>query len=242
LFDLLLDIFLDIPSTIEELEKAGGPQNINASRKAILLLDIRGYAFRLAAWRAMWETTRAGAAHEVDGGLDVSSLTSNGTRALLSKTIRFSNAVEALEIVTYNGGLVCLMELYDVLTDGHSQGFSGGSSSLASALGWCIGLAPPQDTTTSPLILPSQVRDISQPALEALRVAPFLYSQLAFDAPRPVNTVPLAPLGILYCVWDRMHELTGSLQQLLRGLLWFYDRDLMRSFDVRGLGHHHTLA
>jgi hypothetical protein len=238
---MLLDILADIPRVTAEVEQSDGPQNLTYARAQTLLLDIRSHASRLAAWRNMWETLHPGAAYEVEGGLDTSTMTSSPLSASLSTTIQLQSAIEGLEIITYNAALVYLMDLHEILTQAHGmdRDFESLTSHLASTTATRVDVSITL-RASSPLLLPSQLQKIAQPALEALRVMPFLHKQLGMDDPGPITMVPLAPFAILFCVWKRMPELESSLPSLLRNMLWFKDSDMLCDFDLHKLWQRHV--
>jgi hypothetical protein len=225
-FDQLLDILVDIPNTAEELAQGDGSAPLTELRRLDLLLDIESLAFGLAAWRDRWQLSRAEVAREVDGGLDLSEIYDPPSREILSKTILFPSATDALEILCYNGGLVRLMEMHELLASGIDR------KSLATQLNESyLSDGRSEQPPNPPLWLPHQIRSLSQPALEGLRVVPFFNRQLAIDS--AFAMVPLAPLGILYCAWRRMPAIASSLPLLLRDVLLFRESaEELQGFDL----------
>jgi hypothetical protein len=199
-------------------------------------MDIKSHVWRLAAWHDWVGLQYINTAYEVDGGLNTLYIEDEKTRKVLSKTIHFASAMEALVVVTYNAGLVYLMELCHVIRAGrgdipddvglsmHDLGWTAARSLLRNALQPSSG--PQRD----------QIRDATQPALEALRIMPFLHMQLALDDPAATSMVPLAPFGILYSVWKRIPQIACGLRPLVGNLLWFRNSDLLGDFDPRRLG------
>lgn len=127
--------------------------------------------------------------------------------------IEFDNTQQALEMLTYNAGLIYLMQLEDLLKMGEPH-----NAPLSAADVAYIRRADAAHPS-SPLLLPDEARFICQPALEAFRLIPSLYRNLVTTKDRIM--VILAPLGIVYCSTQQHGELARCMLSVLDDIPFF---------------------
>jgi hypothetical protein len=182
-------------------------------RRVSLHLKVLRLIAQLGIWWTKWNRMNPHSAYEVDGGLDISRVRDPHMLQILLKTIRFRTVSDAIELLGYNAALVYLMELATELTNpGYAR--TSPTPHLPKAF-------PPRDDDAppSPLTPPGLIRRLSQPAIEALRIMPYLAQESAINAPPII--MPIWPLGIIYFTLKRLPELQDCLDIMLTGIPFF---------------------
>lgn len=162
----------------------------------------------------MWETTNPDAGHEVCSNIKMGDIDTQVFREQLATLIKFDTTQLALEMLTYNAGLIYLLQLEDHLNIGQPHGAPLTTEDIA-----YLRTVQKRKKASSPLLLPGEVKYICQPALEAFRVIPSLYKNLVTTKDRIM--VILAPLGIVYCATKGNPELSRCMQAVLDDIPFF---------------------
>jgi hypothetical protein len=217
--DKLLDITVEIPAIAE----ATADPSCTWTRRVSLQLKVLRLVAQLGSWWTDWNVANPRSAYEVEGGLNVSRVRDPHMLQMLLKTIRFESATHAIEMLCYNAALVYLMELATTLSEpGYTRATP--TPQLPKAFPTVQDddgtLTPPP---ASPLTPPGLVRRLSQPAVEALRIIPFLAQEAAVNT--SPTLMPIWPLGILYFTWKRMPELRSCLDTLLKDFKYFQNTE-----------------
>lgn len=210
--DSLIDILADMPGMVNDMAASEHP--ISPATKASFHQKAKHMRENLEAWRWDWEIKHPGVAHEVSSNLNLDGIDTAVFKEQLSTMLRFDTTQQALEMLTYNAGLIYLMQLEDILDMGEPH-----NAPLAAAEEAFIREAGAAHAATTPLLLPGEARYICQPALEAFRLIPSLYRNLVTTKDRIM--VILAPLGIVYCSTKGHAELNRCMQSILNDIPFF---------------------
>lgn len=209
--DSLIDILADMPGIVNDM--AASEQPVSPTTKASFHETVKQLREDLQSWRWRWDELHPRVAREGPSNLRLDSVDTPVFREQLATVIRFDTTQQALEMLTYNAGLIYLMQLEDLLDMGepHNAPLSAADEAYIRAAG-----ARHPD---NPLLLPGEARFICQPALEAFRLIPSLYRNLVTTRDRIM--VILAPLGIVYCSTRRHAELNRCMQSILSDIPFF---------------------
>lgn len=209
--DSLLDILVDVPGIVNDMAASEHP--ISPATRASFHQKVGQLRRDLAQWRWTWADMNRGAAYEVPSNLRVRSIETPVFREQLATLLEFDTTQQALEMLTYNAGLIYLLQLEDLLhmgephnvplTDEHAEYIRDVSKRHPS----------------TPLLLPGEAKFICQPALEAFRLIPSLYKNLVTTKDRIM--VMLAPLGIVYCSTQSHAELSRCMKSVLDDIPFF---------------------
>lgn len=170
---------------------------------------------QLTEWRWTWESTNPDVGHEVSSNLKLDNIDTLVFREQLATLIEFDTTQLALEMLTYNAGLIYLLQLEDHLNIGQPHGAPLAAEDIA----YLRTVQKRKKNNSSPLLLPGEVKYICQPALEAFRVIPSLYKNLVTTKDRIM--VILAPLGIVYCATKGNAELSRCMKAVLDEIPFF---------------------
>ena len=218
--DKLLDILADVPGIVHDM--AASEQPIAPTSRHTFQLKVKRLVAELRKWRWEWDVTNPNAAREVTSRLSLQGVETPVFRELLSRTLEFDSVAQALDLLTYNAGLVYLMQLEDILGIGEPK-----NSRLSDEDMDYIKHATDHHPE-SPLLQPGEARFLCQPALEAFRLVPFLYDNLMTSKERVM--VILAPIGIVYCSLQAHPELNRCMESVLADIPFF--RDASRELKV----------
>lgn len=168
---------------------------------------------QLTAWRWVWQRDNACAGRAVRSNLCLGSIDTAVFREQLATMIEFDNTQQALEILSYNAGLIYLLQLEDLIRMGqpHNAPLTADDIEYIRAVS--------ARKTSSPLLLPDEAKFICQPALEAFRLIPSLYTNLVTSKDRVM--VILAPLGIVHCATKGNAELSRCMKLVLDEIPFF---------------------
>lgn len=168
---------------------------------------------KILEWRWAWHDSHPGVAQEVASHLKLDGIDTPIFKEQLSTMLEFHNTQQALEMLTYNAGLIYLMQLEDLLDMGEPH-----NPPLTTDDVEYIRKASESHPST-PLLLPDEAKFICQPALEAFRLIPSLYKNLVTTKDRIM--VILAPLGIVYCSTKNHPELSRCMRSVLNDIPFF---------------------
>lgn len=189
-----MDIFIDLPGIAEAV--------VAPANRAACLDKIRGLAMELQQWRWDWHAANAARVRLVQhASPEESSSASRAGSSVISEILRsaslnFDTPRLALDILYYNAALAYLMQL-ETVARGHiprPEALSPDDERFIRRQA-----AQSLSGTGNPLLLPSQVRFICQPAMEAFMTIPSLTKLLA-TTPGMETVVTPAPIGIVYWV------------------------------------------
>lgn len=211
--DSLIDILADMPGIVNDM--AASEQPVSPATKASFHATVEQLRSALQAWRWRWHRLHPRAAREAPSNLKLDGVDTPVFKEQLATTIRFDTTQQALEMLTYNAGLIYLMQLEDLL----DMGGAPHNAPLTPADEAHIRAAAAARTPDAPLLLPGEARFVCQPALEAFRLIPSLYRNLVTTRDRIM--VILAPLGIVYCSTRRSPELNRCMQSILSDIPFF---------------------
>jgi hypothetical protein len=214
------DMLLDITVEIAGIAEAAADPSATWIKRTQLQVRVLSLLEQLGIWWTNWNVANPRSAYEVDGGLDTSHLDDLRMVQLLRRTVRFENASHAIELVGYNAALVYLMELAAQLNNrGYAQPTPRPSLPKTFPLSDEEGSTATMPLPPSPLTPPGLVSRLSQPAVEALRIVPYLAHETRVSSPPFI--MPIWPLGILYFTWKRLPELRDCLDSVLKDFVWF---------------------
>lgn len=209
--DSLLDILADIPGIVYDMAASEHP--ISPSTKAAFQVEVGDLKALLQTWRWEWHRSHADAARQVPSRLNLEAVNTPVFKELLSTQIDFNTTQQALEMLTYNAGLIYLMQLEDLLDISPSHG----APLTPQDMGYI--LRATASHPRQPLLLPGEAKFICQPALEAFRLVPSLYHNLVTSKDRIM--VMLAPMGIVYCSLQNHPHLSRCMKSVLADIPFF---------------------
>lgn len=212
--DSLIDILADMPGVVNDMAASEHP--ISPATRAAFHGKVGQLRTQLREWRWAWHETHPGVARRVPSHLKLDGVDTPVFREQLSTMIEFDNTQQALEMLTYNAGLIYLMQLEDLL---EMPGVEPHNPPLSAANVEYIRRVGSSHRHSTPLLLPDEVRFICQPALEAFRLIPSLYKNLVTTKDRIM--VILAPLGIVYCSTQKHPELSRCMRSVLNDIPFF---------------------
>ncbi|KAF3764170.1 hypothetical protein M406DRAFT_291222 [Cryphonectria parasitica EP155] len=210
--DRLIDILADMPGIVNDMAASERP--ISPATKASFRSQVGKLRTAIQAWRHDWDRANPGAGSEAPSHLKMDNIDSALFREQLSTTIEFGTTQQALEMLTYNAGLIYLMQLEDILSIGKPH-----SSPITTEIAKEIRRDSLNRHPSQPLLLPEEVRHTCQPALEAFRLIPSLYKNLVTTRDRVM--VILAPLGIVYCSTKGQPGLSKCMEAVLDEIPFF---------------------
>lgn len=210
--DSLIDLLADMPGIVNDMAASEHP--ISPATRASFHAKVGQLRTKLRAWRWAWHETHPGVARRVPSHLNLDGVDTPVFREQLSTMIAFDNTQQALEMLTYNAGLIYLMQLEDLLHMGSEPHNAPLSAADADYIRHAAASHP-----ETPLLLPDEARFTCQPALEAFRLIPSLYKNLVTTKDRIM--VILAPLGIVYCSTQKHAELSRCMQSVLEEIPFF---------------------
>lgn len=211
--DSLIDIMTDMPGVVNDMAASEHP--ISPATRATFHQRVGGLREQLQAWRWRWEKEHPNVAREVPSKLhNLDNINTPVFKEQLATMIEFDTTQLALEMLTYNAGLIYLMQLEDLLGMDESHNPSPLSAHNMDYIRHAANTRP-----SSPLLLPEDARFICQPALEAFRLIPSLYKNLVSSKDRIM--VILAPLGIVYTSTQSNTELNSCMQSILDDIPFF---------------------
>lgn len=210
--DSLIDILADMPGIVNDMAASEHP--ISPATKASFHATVTKLRTDLQEWRWQWHQLHPDVARAVPSNLNLDSIDTPVFREQLSTMIKFDTTQQALEMLTYNAGLIYLMQLEDLLDMGEPH-----NAPLTPDDEAYIRDTNSHHPPSSPLLLPGEARLVCQPALEAFRLIPSLYRNLITTKDRIM--VILAPLGIVYCSTRRHAELNRCMQSILNDIPFF---------------------
>lgn len=211
--DSLIDILADMPGVVNDMAASEHP--ISPTTRAAFHSKVGQLRTQLQGWRWAWHEKHPGVARRVPTHLKLDGVDTPVFREQLSTMIEFDNTQQALEMLTYNAGLIYLMQLEDLLhmgTEPHNAPLSAADVEYMRRVG-------ASRSSNTPLLLPHEARFICQPALEAFRLIPSLYKNLVTSKDRIM--VILAPLGIVYCSTQKHAELSRCMRSVLEDIPFF---------------------
>lgn len=211
-----------MPGIINDMAASEAP--ISPSTKRFFHTKVTALRADLQAWRWMWHDTHPDVAHVVPSNLhNLHEIETGVFKELLATRLEFESTQQALEMLTYNAGLIYLMQLEDLLgmhiDRPHNAPLTPNDEAYILEV-----------STRHPLLLPGEARSICQPALEAFRLIPSLYNNLVTSRDRIM--VILAPLGIVYCSTRRHAELNRCMQSILDEVPFFGGGNARRDLSV----------
>lgn len=209
--DSLIDILADMPGIVNDMAASEHP--ISPATKASFHQKVKQLRKDLQQWRWEWDTAHCAVARAVPSKLKVDNIDTAVFKEQLATMIEFDTTQQALEMLTYNAGLIYLMQLEDLLDIGepHNALLTKADEDYIRRVG--------ARHSSRPLLLPGEARFICQPALEAFRLIPSLYKNLVTTKDRIM--VILAPLGIVYCSTRSHAELNRCMQSILKDIPFF---------------------
>ncbi|CAN8101225.1 unnamed protein product [Discula destructiva] len=209
--DSLLDILADMPGIVNDMAASEHP--ISPATRSSFHQKVGQLRIKLTTWRWTWGKSNPGAAHEVPSNLRISNIDTAVFREQLETMIEFDTTQQALEMLTYNAGLLYLLQLEDLLHIGqpHNVPVTEQNAEYIRQVS--------KRHPSTPLLLPDDARFICQPALEAFRLIPSLYKNLITTKDRIM--VILAPLGIVYCSTQSHAELSRCMKSVLDDIPFF---------------------
>lgn len=210
--DSLIDILADMPGVVNDMAASEHP--ISPTTRAAFHRKVGQLRTQLREWRWAWHQKHSGVARRVPSHLKLDGVDTAVFREQLSTMIEFDTTQQALEMLTYNAGLIYLMQLEDLLdmgTEPHNAPLSAADVEYIRRAG--------KSHPSTPLLLPDEARFICQPALEAFRLIPSLYKNLVTTKDRIM--VILAPLGIVYCSTQKHAELSRCMRSVLEDIPFF---------------------
>lgn len=209
--DSLNGILADMPGVVNDMAASEHP--ISPATRAAFHRKVGYLRMQLQQWRWAWHETHVGMARRMPSHLKLDGVDTPVFREQLSTMIEFDSTQQALEMLTYNAGLIYLMQLEDVLEMGapHNAPLSAANVEYIRRAG--------ASHPSTPLLLPDEARFICQPALEAFRLIPSLYKNLVTTRDRIM--VILAPLGIVYCATQKHAELSRCMRSVLDDIPFF---------------------
>lgn len=209
--DSLIDILADMPGIVNDMAASEHP--ISPTTRSSFHDKVGQLRTQLTAWRWAWDTANPDAGHEVFSNLKLSNIDTPIFREELATLIEFDTTQLALEMLTYNAGLIYLLQLEDHLHIGppHNAPLTAEDTEYIRTIR--------RRKTSSPLLLPGEAKYICQPALEAFRLIPSLYKNLVTSKDRIM--VILAPLGIVYCATKSNAELSRCMKSVLDDIPFF---------------------
>lgn len=211
--DDLFDIMADMPGVVNDMAASEHP--ISPVTMAAFHLRVGGLRELLQTWRWHWDRNHPNVAREVPSNLhNLDNINTPVFKEQLATMIEFDTTQQALEMLTYNAGLIYLMQLEDLLDMGEPHNPSPISDDDMDYIRHATDRHP-----SSPLLLPDEARFICQPALEAFRLIPSLYKNLVTGKDRIM--VILAPLGIVYTSTQSNTELNSCMQSILDDIPFF---------------------
>lgn len=213
--DSLIDILADMPGIVNDM--AASEQPVSPTTKASFHATVKQLREALQTWRWRWDELHPGVAREAPSRLRLDGVDTPVFREQLATTLEFDTTQQALEMLTYNAGLIYLMQLEDLLDMGaepHNAPLGPAGEAYIRDVSERV-----RERADAPLLLPGEARFICQPALEAFRLIPSLYRNLITTKDRIM--VILAPLGIVYCSTRRHAELNRCMQSILRDIPFF---------------------
>ncbi|PSR84254.1 hypothetical protein BD289DRAFT_368856 [Coniella lustricola] len=222
--DRLFDLLVDMPGIVNDMAASEHP--VSPATKASFRKKVTRLKSELSSWRFDWQLSNPAAAKEVPSYLKLDNVQPAVFRRQLSTLIEFDTTQQALEIFTYNAGLVYLMQLENIL-DSHQPH----KRPVITQITDCIQHISEQHPS-SPLLLPNEAKYICQPALEAFRLIPSLYKNLVTTKDRIM--VVLAPLGIVYCSTKSDPDLNQCMKIVLDEVP-FFSMDATRDLSVYDL-------
>ncbi|KAJ4419586.1 hypothetical protein N0V82_004889 [Gnomoniopsis sp. IMI 355080] len=209
--DRLIDILAEMPGIVNDMAASEHP--ISPKTRSSFHQKVGQLRTQLTEWRSAWEKVNPNAGHEVCSNLKLHKIDTVVFREQLATMIEFDTTQLALEMLTYNAGLIYLLQLEDHLHIGqpHNAPLTTEDMSYLRTVR--------RRKTSSPLLLPGEVKFVCQPALEAFRLIPSLYKNLITTKDRIM--VILAPLGIVYCATKHNAELSRCMQAVLDDIPFF---------------------
>lgn len=158
---------------------------------------------QLISWRVEWQRKNPRAASQ-GRSLALPSAAEDSQvdrmRTFLYTPLQFQTLEQATDIFTYNAAFLYLTQIGEAL---HCEVLKQQPLSMGD-LDYIIN-ASTGDHSHSVLLAPTEVRTFCQPAVEALRILPYLRRHWTADGNKDVAI--LAPVGIVYCVLERQPEL-----------------------------------
>ncbi|KAK2006103.1 hypothetical protein LZ32DRAFT_651967 [Colletotrichum eremochloae] len=183
-YDLLMDIFVDIPGLTVEIVLPTEP--LSTEKKAAANARVLKTISELHHWRRIWELSNRHSVSEVFMPLKDDGITITWAQYLLSRPLMPNTAEQAAELLIYNSAIIQLMNLQDILETGNRLPPS---------------LPPEIDRTMlkesdQPLYMPEDIKYRWQPLMEALRLmrlAPEIFASTASAV-----MLSASPFGIIY--------------------------------------------
>lgn len=193
--------------------------------------ELKSLLQQLSSWRLKWEKANIGAASEctpsdVIPRPDVSSPQAQLFYEMMARKIEFETLSQALDILTYNAGLMYIIQLNDIREKGQIQ-----ENHLTPADIVYIKKTMDAKSSASPLLLPYETRLLCQPAIESFRFYGNISKQLMTN--KETILIILAPLGIIYCALKGQPELRRIMDQTIAQES--FDKnilDQLRVFDI----------
>ncbi|KUI64206.1 Transcriptional regulatory protein moc3 [Cytospora mali] len=211
--DSLIDIMADMPGVVNDMAASEHP--ISPVTRAAFHRRVGGLRDQLHSWRWSWDEKHPNVAREVPSELhNLDNINTPVFKEQLATMIEFDTTQQALEMLTYNAGLIYLMQLEDLLDMSEPHNPSPLATDDMDYIRHVARRHP-----SSPLLLPDEARFICQPALEAFRLIPSLYKNLVTSQDRIM--VILAPLGIVYTSTQNNAELNSCMQSILKDIPFF---------------------
>lgn len=211
--DGLIDIMADMPGVVNDMAASEHP--ISPATRAAFHKRVGALREQLQSWRWRWEKKHPNVAREVPSKLhNLDDINTPVFKEQLATMIEFDTTQQALEMLTYNAGLIYLMQLEDLLDMSEPHSPSPLSADDMDHIRYATSRHP-----RSPLLLPDEAHFICQPALEAFRLIPSLYKNLVTSKDRIM--VILAPLGIVYTSTQNNSELNSCMQSILNDIPFF---------------------
>ncbi|KAK1573849.1 uncharacterized protein LY79DRAFT_567484 [Colletotrichum navitas] len=183
-YDLLMDIFVDVPGLTVSIAHPAEP--LSPEKKAAACAVILKMISKLHDWRRVWERSNQNSVSEVFMPLEDDGITISWVRDLLSQPLMLNTAEQATELLIYNSAIVQLMNLQDILDTGNRF-----PPSLPSELDRTIPKKPDRG-----LYMPEELQYRWQPLMEGLRLmrlVPKIFSSVEYTV-----MLSASPFGIIY--------------------------------------------
>ncbi|KAK1986929.1 hypothetical protein LZ30DRAFT_746092 [Colletotrichum cereale] len=183
-YDLLMDIFVDIPGLTVSVTISA--ERLSSEKKAAADAAVLKMMSELHDWRRAWESSNQHSVLEVSMPLKDGEVAINWAQGLLSRPLMPNTAEQAAELLIYNSAIIQLMNLQDILHTGNRH-----PQSLPSEIDTTILKRPDQ-----PLYMPEDIKYRWQPLMEGLRL--LRPASKIFASSESAVMLSASPFGIIY--------------------------------------------
>jgi len=206
----LWDIFADLPGIVEDIPIPERRQDTEEKLASLFSL--------LQVWRWAWEGRNIGAVRQVPTQIWSDFVDTPLIGEFLSTNLEFTSLDQAVDLLNYNAALLYVMQLQQALREGTVEAKSLGEGDFD------LVRRTSRANGENPLLLPGQAVLLCQPAIEALRMVPFLSGKLLTNDEKR-TLVTFTPLSAVYWTLMSQPEWAESMPAILSKLLVFKDAD-----------------